>query len=962
MKKSLFKRMTAFAAASALAVSTVMSSMAAIYIIPNEHTYTGYAERYEAYQIFTGTLDTMSTVDIEVDHSSPLHGDMEAEKERLPLEDFVSKYAEKGVITSEELYAAAIADGEGSFESGFSHKTYPIDGNEEETYDDYLESEYDYYLEQWEASHTMIGINWGSALLPAGDLDEEKLATIKGLLYKLATTDWDGDGEWHHWEVEEGEVEAPVEGAENDGHTSHERLTGVEASSATLIEAAFAEIYDDFLNDMEDADIIVEEDEKAEAYSELSRKSAVGVAKVISCTYDFGKHGGEGDFHEGFTRINKTMSGKAPVIDESAIDVEFLQKFAAIVANAGLTNAFVSTDTTLPTTNSEGWKIDVDEVGYYLIIDKLPADKLNANHDAMSPYFMDVFAGQDMAVFVKSNAPVVDKTIEKVNGEEENIDGDKETAVAEIGSRVTYQLAGTLPENFSYFYDSYYYRFSDLLSSGLTLDETSIKVSVVVNAEYGELVVYDEGKINNAAEGDFHDILDDDNFSVMTKKYVQKASEDGVGEVETNEAAYVGKSKLFVTFTDLRDALYKALKAQNEDFNANAFNAIKWDQAKVLVTYDAIINSDAVIKPAVGDTLNGNDNTVHVTYTNDPNANGEGKEKYDPEKENPDTPDPEDPDYPEEEDPNKETKTPTTKDTVTVYVFGAELTKLNEEMGIIDGAEFELTNDEGKTAVFYKTDKIDPNTNEVVANSYVYTLLGWKGEETLAQFVIDNAKLLSEALPGVTLKVESNVVTTMVSGDDGMLGIKGLGSGKYIFEETKAPKGYKSVKTFVVNLVAEYVIPTKDDFAKTLKPTNGEEITTWDDIEANLEFLDFDDAEAAYDAYIAPYLETKKFTGKLFFDSVKDGNNAYYPGGEGIKDQGTRVEYTGNVENASVSLTENVEAVGTYIALNVVDPSASALPGTGGSGVYLYYIFGGLLIAGAISILVAVKKKKKTQA
>ena len=236
--------------------------------------------------------------------------------------------------------------------------------------------------------------------------------------------------------------------------------------------------------------------------------------------------------------------------------------------------------------------------GYYLIVDTtnpLP------EHDAYNSAILQV-TGKKITIRGKYTVPSADKTIEKVaspTGDTTESNGsvtdekEKDSATAEIGDVITYQLKTNLPSNLAD-YDSYNLELEDTLPAGLTFQNIS---SVKINDQTA------------VAE----------NYTVTTPN-----AENG--------------RKLTIEWTNIK-----------ADANALA-------EKSVVVTYTAILNENA-------DTLNGNENTFKVIYSNNPYVTGKGTSETD------------------------ETK---------VYTFEVFVYKTDQDDNPLPGAGFIVENSEGK--------------------------------------------------------------------------------------------------------------------------------------------------------------------------------------------------------------------------------------------------------------------------
>ena len=176
---------------------------------------------------------------------------------------------------------------------------------------------------------------------------------------------------------------------------------------------------------------------------------------------------------------------------------------------------------------------------------------------------------------------------------------------AGIGDTVQFKLTGTLPKNYADF-DEFSYKFTDTLCDGLTFTDGSLKVKV------GE------------------------------QELSQITAENANGDYKLE----VKEQTITVTFDNL-----KAVK-----------NPVIDKDSEIIVTYSAILNEKAVIG------LPGNDNTVYLEYSNDPNSDSMGK---------------------------------TTEKKVYVYDFGIVITKKNHQDQTLGNVNFVLTKTDADGTVSY---------------------------------------------------------------------------------------------------------------------------------------------------------------------------------------------------------------------------------------------------------------------
>lgn len=185
--------------------------------------------------------------------------------------------------------------------------------------------------------------------------------------------------------------------------------------------------------------------------------------------------------------------------------------------------------------------------------------------DAYTQFIVQVVGDTEAAI--KSDAPTVVKKVKDTNDSTGTTSDWQDSADADINDDVQYQITGTMPANIAD-YTTYKYTFTDTMSNGLTYTAKNAHIKI----------------------GDT-DVTDSFTETVTTKK-------DGT------------------TVTWACDNL-KGIK----DVTLNP-------DTKVVVTYSATLNKDAVIGAA------GNPNTVNLTYSNNPNKGGEGETGKTPDDKN----------------------------------------------------------------------------------------------------------------------------------------------------------------------------------------------------------------------------------------------------------------------------------------------------------------------------------------
>lgn len=192
----------------------------------------------------------------------------------------------------------------------------------------------------------------------------------------------------------------------------------------------------------------------------------------------------------------------------------------------------------------------------------------------------------------------------------------------------------------------------------------------------------------------------------------------------------------------------------------------------------------------------------------------------------------------------------TETDTATVYTYAMAFVKVNEKGTELSGARFSLPF------------SVIPASTDAGNNVYTVVKEGTEG-----------------------------AVREVVTGEDGVIIIKGVKAGTYNIQETEAPQGYNKI-------VGDIEVSA----TKTGKETTSTSITVYLDAEGNV-------------------TETQTDTAVVF--------------------------------------EENEIPVAKHAV--VVNKSGSLLPSTGGIGTTIFYVVGGVLVAGAGILLVTKKRMKKEQ-
>ena len=213
--------------------------------------------------------------------------------------------------------------------------------------------------------------------------------------------------------------------------------------------------------------------------------------------------------------------------------------------------------------------------GYWLFLTNgvyKPADgsAVEQSTDAFtSPIFKLVNGTDSVNITPKKKIPTVEK---KIVSDKDSAEYD--AADSHVGQNVTYNLYGTIADNYAT-YDSYFYKFSDQISKGLTLQKNSAKVYLYDSPEAAK---DDPTHTNNT-------------WKDITADFIEHSSDvdSSDGSVTTTWTCSNLKTIQGVTIT--KDSC-------------------------IVVSYTAQINENAVV--GLDNSKEGNPNTVTLYYSNNP--------------------------------------------------------------------------------------------------------------------------------------------------------------------------------------------------------------------------------------------------------------------------------------------------------------------------------------------------------
>ena len=210
--------------------------------------------------------------------------------------------------------------------------------------------------------------------------------------------------------------------------------------------------------------------------------------------------------------------------------------------------------------------------GYWLFLTSTTSTDTGTNQVGSAPIYA-VVGGSALTVSPKTTLPTVTKQVKNdaTGADWSNV------ADSQVGQSLQYRLIGSVADAIPS-YTTYYYKFTDTLSAGLTADSSTVAVTV-----------------------------ETDGTSYMVPATVTTTDASYTNYTTTLTTNTDNTSVLGVEFTDL-----KSLKdASGTAIPVNG-------TTKVYVTYSAALNSNAVV-------ANGyNDNSVMLTYSNNPGTDSKG--------------------------------------------------------------------------------------------------------------------------------------------------------------------------------------------------------------------------------------------------------------------------------------------------------------------------------------------------
>lgn len=216
--------------------------------------------------------------------------------------------------------------------------------------------------------------------------------------------------------------------------------------------------------------------------------------------------------------------------------------------------------------------------GYWLFLTKTPGEPAGKSTDAFTaPVYAVIDGTSTTTVKPKKSVPTVEKKILDDSAAKDDLpytqqSGWDDVADSQIGQVVNYKLTGTVASNYATF-DTYAYKFTDKLSTGLDYIADSAKVFALKGGTYTEI----------SSENYTVTPADSSNENTLTVEFKVGDGDKGLKDVQGIDAS-----------------------------------------TQIVVFYKAKLNKEAVIGHKDGD-FGGNPNTVTLQYSNNPYGEDKGE-------------------------------------------------------------------------------------------------------------------------------------------------------------------------------------------------------------------------------------------------------------------------------------------------------------------------------------------------
>ena len=353
--------------------------------------------------------------------------------------------------------------------------------------------------------------------------------------------------------------------------------------------------------------------------------------------------------------------------------------------------------------------------------------------------------------------------------------------------------------------------------SALILDTTNPAVTVNIKADKPSIdkkidgtkdtdeVTTGDVQYNNAAIGDeipYKLTSKVPDMTGYTKYYFVVTDTLSKGLTFNGDVAIIVGDKTLVKDTD-----FTVTSTPNNDGtvveiifkNFIQYNAEEYKNKKITITYSATLNKDAVIG------IDGNPNTVKLTYSNNPNIKDDGT--------------PSNADKPMGNSPVGETP----KVETLTFVTGVKIIKVDPQGNRLTGAEFQIVGTKLNTVLVKRDTFTEATAGEywkLKDGSYTTDDPNTEGRDQSKYESTD--KKYSKTTQVTPIVKAENVKYTATVGENGELIFDGLSAGEYTITEITAPAGYNLLKESI-GLKVKFTAPTE-----VTEPCTWEYVWTYD--------------------------------------------------------------------------------------------------------------------------------------
>lgn len=230
--------------------------------------------------------------------------------------------------------------------------------------------------------------------------------------------------------------------------------------------------------------------------------------------------------------------------------------------------------------------------GYYLIKDK-DGSVSGTSADTYTTYIVKVVG--NVTITPKGNVPSFEKKVKDINDTTDtNASAWQDSADYDIGDEVPFKLEGTVASNYAD-YKTYYFAFHDQAETGLTFDDTSVKVYVD-----GNPITTGYNVVTSTTDGDTFDVVFDNLKNIADVKANSKITVEYTATL--NDKAVLGNQG------NVNTAHLEFSNNPNEEHSGSGKPGTgnTPDDSVIVFTYQVVVNKTK----ANGDALSGAEFTL----------------------------------------------------------------------------------------------------------------------------------------------------------------------------------------------------------------------------------------------------------------------------------------------------------------------------------------------------------------